>query len=198
MKRIGIGVVALMMILPIAGAGWAEQHAAKGKGTPPSWKTATMVEESAIVTAIDQKTRMVTLKGPKGNEVTFKAGEEVRNLAQVKVGDEVKFAYYESVAVRVLKKDEAAPPASETAAVARAKPGEKPAGVAGVETTVVATIEAIDKKAKTATLKGENGKSVTVTPRDPKNLDKVKVGDRIVITYTEAIAISVEKVVKKK
>lgn len=198
MKRIGIGVVALMMILPIAGAGWAEQHAAKGKGEPPSWKTATMVEESATVTAIDQKTRMVTLKGPKGNEVTFKAGPEVRNLAQVKTGDEVKFAYYESLAVRVLKKDEAAPAASEATAVARAKPGEKPGVVAGTETTVVATIEAIDKKAKTATLKGADGKSVTVTPRDPKRLDQVKVGDRIVLTYTEAIAISVEKVEKKK
>lgn len=197
MKRIGIGVFALMMILPIAGTGWAEQHAAKGKGEPPSWKTVEMVEESATVTAIDQKTRMVTLKGPKGNEVTFKASEEVRNLAQVAVGDEVKFAYYESVAVRVLKKDEAAPAASEVAAMARAKPGEKPGGVAGTETTVVATIEAIDKKAKTATLKGENGKSVTVTPRDPKNLDKVKVGDRIVITYTEAVAISLEKKKKK-
>jgi hypothetical protein len=71
-------------------------------------------------------------------------------------------------------------------------------GVIGTETTVNATITAIDKKAKTATLKGENGKSVTVTPRDPKNLEKVKVGDRLVIPYTEAVAISVEKKAEKK
>ena len=82
--------------------------------------------------------------------------------------------------------------------MSRAKAGEKPGGVLATEKTVVATIEAIDKKAKTATLKGEDGKSVTVTPRDPKNLDKVKVGDRLVITYTEAIAVKVEKVEKKK
>jgi hypothetical protein len=82
--------------------------------------------------------------------------------------------------------------------VARAKPGEKPAGVVGKEVTANATITAIDKAAKTATLKGEDGKSVTVTPRDPKNLEKVKVGDRLVITYTEAVAVSVEKAEKKK
>jgi hypothetical protein len=39
---------------------------------------------------------------------------------------------------------------------------------------------------------------VTVTPLRPEKLDEVKVGDRIVITYTEVIAISVEKAEKKK
>ena len=99
-----------------------------------------------------------------------------RNLAQVKVGDAVKFAYYESLAVRVLKKGEAFPTAGESAAMARAKPGEKPAGVVGTETSVNATITAIDKKAKTATLKGEDGKSVTVTPRHPEKLDEGQGG----------------------
>jgi hypothetical protein len=50
--------------------------------------------------------------------------------------------------VRVLKEGEAFPPASESTAMARAKPGEKPAGVIGTETVVNATITAIDKKAK--------------------------------------------------
>ena len=80
----------------------------------------------------------------------------------------------------------------------RAKPGEKPAGVVGTETSVNATITAIDKKAKTATLKGEDGKSVTVTPLRPEKLDEVKVGDRLVITYTEAVAVKVEKAETKK
>jgi hypothetical protein len=190
MKRIVIGVLAGLLVLPIATGGWAAE--------PPSWKTSSAVEETATVEAVDQSTRMVTLKDPKGKSVTFKASDEVRNLAQVQVGDEVKFAYYESLAVRVLKEGEAFPPTGESTAVSRAKPGEKPAGVIGAESIVNATITAIDMKAKTATLKGENGKSVTVTPRDPKNLEKVKVGDRLVITYTEAVAVKVEKAEKKK
>ena len=46
------------------------------------------------------------------------------------------------------------------------------------------------------TLKGPEGNVETVRVMDPKNLEKVKVGDRIVITYTEALAISVEAVKK--
>jgi ribosomal 50S subunit-recycling heat shock protein len=201
MNRIVIGVLAGMLLLPIATGGWAADPAGKSpakKAAPPSWKTSSLVEETATVEAVDQTTRMVTLKGPKGNSVTFKAGDQVRNLAQVKVGDEVKFAYYESLAVRVLKKGEAFPTASETEAVARAQKGEMPAGVVGKEMAVNATITAIDQAAKTATLKGEDGKSVTVTPLRPEKLKEVNVGDRLVITYTEAVAVKVEKSEKRK
>ena len=195
MKRIMIGVLAGMLLLPMATGGWA---ADAKKAEPPSWKTSSLVEETATVEAVDQSTRMVTLKGPKGNSITFKAGDQVRNLAQVKVGDDVKFAYYESLAVRVLKKGEAFPTASESSAMARANKGQMPAGVVGNETTANATITAIDKKAKTVTLQGEDGKSVTVTPLHPERLKEVKVGDRLVLTYTEAVAVKVERAEKKK
>ncbi len=196
MRKTGFALLAGLLVLSIAAGGWAAEHAMK-KAEPTSWKTSSVVEETAKVEAIDQKTRMVTLKGSKGNSITFKASDEVRNLAQVHVGDTVKFAYYESLAVRVLKKGEAFPTAGESAAIARAKQGDKPAGVVGSETSVNVTLMAIDKKAKTVTLKGEDGKLVTVTPLDMKNIDKVKVGDRAVITYTEAIAVKVEPAAKK-
>ncbi|HLN90831.1 MAG TPA: hypothetical protein VK429_03105 [Patescibacteria group bacterium] len=198
MRRTGIALLAGLFVLSIAAGGWAAEKSSAKNVEPPAWKTSSLVEETATVTAVDQSTRMVTLKGPKGNSITFKASAEVRNLAQVHVGDEVKFAYYESIAVRVLKTGEAFPTAGESAMAARAKAGEKPAGVVGTETTVNATITAIDKKAKTATLKGEDGKSVTVTPLRPEKLNEVKVGDRLVITYTEAIAVKVEKAETKK
>ena len=200
MRKTGVALFAGLLILSIAAGGWAAEPAGKSpakKGEPPSWQTSSLVEETATVEAVDQSTRMVTLKGPKGNSITFKAGDEVRNLAQVKVGDEVRFGYYESLDVRVLKEGEAFPASGESSAMVRAKPGEKPAGIVGTETSVNATITAIDLAAKTATLKGEDGKSVTVKPLRPEKLDEVKVGDRLVITYTEAVAVKVEKAEKK-
>ena len=80
---------------------------------------------------------------------------------------------------------------------ATSKPGETPAGVIAQQVTVTATIVGIDKKAQTATIKGPEGNAVTVKARDPKNLDKVKVGDNVEITYTEALAISLDKHAKK-
>ena len=68
-----------------------------------------MVDETATVTAIDQSTRMVTLKGSDGKEATFKAGKNIQNLDLVEAGDQVRFAHYTALAVRVLKKGEAAP-----------------------------------------------------------------------------------------
>jgi hypothetical protein len=47
------------------------------------------------------------------------------------------------------------------------------------------------------TLKNSDGKSLTVKVEDRKALENVVVGDEVVITYAEAIALSVEKAKKK-
>ena len=81
--------------------------------------------------------------------------------------------------------------AAEQAAV-RAEPGQKPAGAVGQRVTFAATIEAIDLAKGTVTLKGPQGNSQTIKARNPANLKKVKVGDVVDITYTEAVAIKVD------
>jgi glucose/arabinose dehydrogenase len=146
---------------------------------------------NATVQAIDLEKRVVTLKGAEGKVFDVKVGPEARNLPQLEVGDNVAVTYYESIAYRLLKPGEAAVPSQQAAVMDRAKEGDKPGAMAAEAVTLTATIEAIDKKAKTATLKGPNGKSITVKAQDPKNLEHVKVGDEVVITYTEAVAISV-------
>jgi len=150
---------------------------------------------TATVEAIDQATRVVTLKGPKGDSITFKADARVRNLPQVSVGDEVSVDYYESLALRLLKPDEIAVNEA-SAGVARAKSGEMPAGAGAQQVTVTVSIEAVDKAKGTVTFKGPAGQVTTVRAADPKNLELIKVGDRVAITYTEALAISVEKTKK--
>ena len=96
MRKTGFALLAVLFVLSIAAGGCATAPAGKSAGTeePPSWQTATAVEETATVEAVDQSTRMIRLKVSQGNSVTFKVSDEVRNLAQVQVGDEVKFRYY--------------------------------------------------------------------------------------------------------
>jgi hypothetical protein len=147
---------------------------------------------TATVTAIDADKRILTLRGAEGNEVTFTVDPEVRNLAQVKVGDQVAVGYYESIAINVQKPSEAV---NEVRAAAdRAEAGAKPAGYAAQQTTLTATIEAIDRTVPSVTLRGPLGNVRTLKIRDPKKLDNVNVGDQVVITYTEALAISVDEV----
>jgi hypothetical protein len=177
--------------------GEAKESKEKKESAKPSGMKERVVEVVATVEAIDLNKRIVTLKGPQGNVFDLKVGEKAKNLPQVKVGDQVKVKYYESLAFEV-KKPGAAGGAEATGALATAKPGEKPGGIAAEQVTVTATVEAIDAKKQRVTLKGPEGKLLEVKVKDPKNLKNVKKGDQVVLTYTEALAVSVEPAKKKK
>jgi hypothetical protein len=151
----------------------------------------------ATVTKINQKTREVTVKTEDGKLHSFVAGDHVKNLAQVKPGDIITVTYTEALAYEV-KKHDAASGVSTTQAVASAKPGEKPAGVVAQQTTVTVKITAIDPKVPTVTFMGPKGNTKTIVVKDPSKLNGVKVGDLVDLTYTEAIAVEVDKPAPKK
>ncbi len=157
----------------------------------PSVKEESLVTVEATVTAVNPETREVTLENAAGESITVVAGEEVRNFAQIEVGDKLTVEYMESVEIQVLGPDEAEVGAEGVAGAARAELGEKPGGAMVSETTVVVVIEAIDKEMETVTVKGPAGNSETVKVRNPDNLDKVAIGDKVRVTYTEALAIEV-------
>jgi len=152
---------------------------------------------TATVEKIDLGQRLVTLRGPKGTSVPIHVDERVKNLAQVRVGDQVVATYYESIAYEVKKPGQAAPGVSAAGGVAAAPPGQKPAGLAARAVTVTATIAAIDKDTPSVTLRRPDGELVAVKVRDPKKLERVAVGDLVEITYTEALAISVQPMADK-
>jgi hypothetical protein len=191
------------LIGTMAGCGARQTNPPPPVAAVATTETATGVVDEEVVTvaakvvAVDLENRVVTLRGPDGKVTDVTVGDEVRNLPQVRKGDDVVATYYESIAITV-RKPGAAKPGIETADVAeRAQLGAKPAAGAARQTTVTATIVGLDKKKSTATLKGPRGKVVTVNVRDPKRFDNVKVGDLVEVVYTEAVAISVEKPAKK-
>ena len=194
MKKVTALVAAALVSLSFAAMSLAaDQAPAKKESTKkPSVKKEQTITETATVEAVDQATRIVTLKGSKGNVFDIKAGDEVRNLAQVKAGDQVKVKYYQSLAIEVMAPGKGPGGVQEAVVMDRAKLGEKPGGMIGGQITVTAKVDAIDKKKQTVTLKGPEGKTRVVKVKDPKNLVNVKVGDDVVITLTEAVAIAVE------
>ncbi len=187
-------VVAAVVVLMLSLATGAFAQATQGAARPGMMKETEAVMTATVV-AIDMQKRIVTLKGEDGQVRDIKVGEEAVNLPQVKVGDLVTVKFYESIAVEVMKPGTVAG-TGERSAIVRAKPGEMPGGMAAREVSVTATVMAIDKQKGTITLKGPEGKVNVVKVQDPANLDKVKVGDDLMITYTEALAISVEHVKK--
>jgi len=192
MKKGLVVAVAAVLMLSLATGVFAQAT----QGAAP---TGVVREREAVMTAtvvaVDLQNRYVTLKGPDGALRDIKVGEEAVNLPQVKVGDLVTVTFYESIAVEVIKPGTYAGTGEKTAIV-RAKPGEMPGGMTARQVTMTATIMAIDMQKSTMTLKGPEGKVATVKVQDPTNLEKVKVGDELMITFTEALAISVEHVKK--
>jgi hypothetical protein len=146
----------------------------------------------AVVQSVDQKTRHVTVKAFDGTTETLALGEEVRNLPQLKKGDEVVVTYHQAVAFEVLKKGDKRPVATVTEGVGRAKEGDKPGAAGGSVVTVVADILKLDREHSTATLRGPKGNVYDITVQDPENFNKVKVGEKVEITLTEAVAIDVQ------
>ena len=152
---------------------------------------------SATVTKIDYKTREVTLKTQDGKEHTIVADSAVRNLAQVKTGDVVTATYAEALAYEVVKKGAKAPGVEQVTGGGRAEPGTKPAGAIGQQTTLTVTVTAIDRSVPSVTFTGPKGNSRTIKVRHPEKLEGVNVGDLVDITYTEALAITVDPAPKK-
>jgi Cu/Ag efflux protein CusF len=164
--------------------------AAKAEAKPEVATLGEVTKITATVEAIDQKTREVTLKGPKGNTITFTAGPEVKNLAQVKKGDEVTVEYGQALAVSLKKSTKTVVSREITEATKAAAPGKKPGVVAARKVAVTAQIQAIDTATNMVTLKGVEH-TVDIQAKDPAVLKEFKVGDFVDAVYVEAVAISV-------
>ena len=165
--------------------------------TPGKGTTTRMAKITASVEAIDSAARTVTLKGPRGKVVTLAVGPEVKNFAQVKVGDLVVVRYAEALTLELKKDGKELRQRSEREGSETAQPGERPAAAAGRQITVIADVTAVDRKKQVVTLRGPK-QTVELKLRDPKQVKLVKVGDQVEATYQEAMAVSVEPAPKAK
>jgi hypothetical protein len=197
-------IVGGMLVLQAAGASAEDRRIAQATGGEKAAGSAEKMPGKGVVgavtvrgtiSAIDKEKSTVTLKGPKGGTLTL----DVRDKSKfdvIKVGDPVVATYIEAVGFQARKAGTASPGVSVQESRVSSKPGETPAGAVGREVTVTATITAIDKKAQTVTIKGPSGQTETIKAKDPKNLDAVKVGDLVDVTYTQALAVSLDKSAK--
>jgi hypothetical protein len=188
-KLLALGALALVAA---TGAGCA----GLGKTEPFRVERESTATVTARVKSVDVASRKVVLVGSDGEEATIEAGEEVRNLAQLRPGDVVVAQYQETLIAEVRKPtdEEKANPLEMVGGAERAALGDLP-GAAGVQALrFVGTIAAIDKGTHMITFRNLNGKTLTVEAENPENLDKVKVGDPVVLIFAEAVAIGVEPV----
>ncbi len=187
-----IYTISILALASLATVAWAEHHE-EAMMDKPSFYASQSAVVTAEVTAIDHETRVVTVVRADGEEITFTAREEARNLDQVSVGDILTAQYETTVSIEVMANDGMEPDMATASAMARTKKGEMP-GIAAMDAVVVvATVEEINLEMNTFKLKGPDGEVNEYVARNPDNLKRSEVGDLVVITTTEAVAITVEK-----
>jgi Cu/Ag efflux protein CusF len=149
------------------------------------------VTETFTIVAIDHTNRVVTLKDKDGQVDSIYAGPEVKRFDELKVGDKVTMKYYESVVYQI-QKPGATPAAQSAQAAVVPGGGPRPGGTISRQMTATVTVVAIDMNVPSVTIKMDDGSQSSFKVEDKKNLAGLKAGDRVQITYTQALAISVE------
>ena len=183
-----------VFVLGIA-LGARAQESKPADARPLSAERTLLATVTAKVQAIDLEKREVTLKGPLGNVVKFTVDQRVKRLKEVKVGDEVTADYYVSLAgeLRAPTEEEKTTPLTVVTGTARAPKGTSPAGGGLRAFKVVATVVGLDLPTQTVTLQGPLGNQGVIRAEDVEKLKKLRLGDTIVVTYTEALAVSLQK-----
>jgi Cu/Ag efflux protein CusF len=151
---------------------------------------ANKVTATATIQQLDVASRTVTVRNEQGEEDTFVVGPEVTRFNQLKVGDRVSLTYYESLVLQLRKPGEPSNLTADAAVAGRVK--EQPgAGIATLQTRTV-TVKAVDLAAPSITVTTQDGYTMTRKVEDRKNVEGVKAGDRIDITYSQAMVLAAE------
>jgi len=157
---------------------------AQTKTIPGETKTVT-----ATVEAIDHANRVATVKKADGNYDEFYFSESFKAFDTLKIGDRVTAKYYENLVLRLKPAGE---PDVNTAAGGAVRSETATAGTISHQRTITATIAAIDQNVPSITFTGPNGWKYSSRVEDKAALAKVKVGDKVDITWTDAMILSLE------
>ena len=145
---------------------------------------------TATVEAIEKAGREITVKKPDGTYDVFYAPASMKRFDTLKIGDKITAKYYENI---VLQLKPAGQKAVDTDAGAVTRANGAQATTTAHQRTITATITAIDMNVPSITFSGPNNWSYSTRVEDKAALAKVKVGDKVDITWTEAMILSIDE-----
>lgn len=202
--RITLSILTSLALLPaLAQAGHHEggDHsvAAEVSGDDVVWASggrALVAEVEGEVIAVDLETREVVVRGPAGNFVTLSAREDGVDLSKVAPGDTIIADYVASIEaeVRAPTAEEEANPWVVLGEMGRTADDDSmtAAGAARL-IRAVCTIEAMDRNGNVM-IQDARGRMHTVGGVETEKLDNVRLGDTVVVVFTEALVLSLKEI----
>ena len=173
--------------------------AAEVSGDDVVWASggrALVAEVEGQVIAVDLETREVVVRGPAGNFVTLSAREDGVDLSKVAPGDTIIADYVASIEaeVRAPTAEEEANPWVVLGEMGRTADDDSmtAAGAARL-IRAVCTIEAMDRNGNVM-IQDARGRMHTVGGVETEKLDNVRLGDTVVVVFTEALVLSLKEI----
>ena len=189
MKTTKIYAIVIIMIASLTGSIYAQDK----RPSREKWEEVSM---QGTVTEINAETREITLMGTDGGLMTVTAGEDVERFDEIAVDDVIRFDYYTYLKAefRDPTPEEVAEPLQIMAEAGKAPEGMDPAAVVGAVVKAVVTIEALNRPFMIATVSGPNGNYVSIPMEDEELMKELHIGEVLILTYAEAMAVELEKV----
>jgi Cu/Ag efflux protein CusF len=188
LSRVKTVTVALTLLFASAAPVLAQQPASAVVGGPVGG--ALLLHIQAQVVAIEPDSNSVTLRGPQGNLAVLDVNPAVADVKKLQVGDVVNIAYHKAVLIGVDKL--AARGIRQRIDTELAQPASDGAVAVAHRVEVVATVQKIDRKHRTITLRGPT-RTETLDVAPEIALDKLKVGDSVRAVFVIAVAASVAR-----
>lgn len=142
----------------------------------------------ATVESVDRRRRKVTLRDPEGATHVVAVGAEIEAFDQVDPGDEVEIQLLQDIVTEIREPTEEE--LKTPLRIVEARPEDSPGTSELKVIHAVVTVESIDRERQQVTVRGPMGGTRTLPVLFPERLDQVEVGSTVVVTYTEAMAVS--------
>lgn len=209
MNRLFMFLVLALALVSFSAGSFAQQDGAKQMLEQPGKTGKTMMVkegnrkivltgtavETLQIQALNVKERLVVLADMEGNLVdVVEVDDDVKGFDKLAIGDIVTIEYYESLALQLAAPD-AQPLNTQDITVVTEDTGKGKPGKIDVEiVSEVVEVIGIDRATNMLKYKAP-GKQVARVKVDPSvsTMDKLKPGEKVLVTYTEATAISVAK-----
>lgn len=161
----------------------------------PSKEKWDLVIAEGRVTDINKDLREVTVMGPKGNLLTMEVNDTVERFNEINVNDFISFEYYTYILAEFRQPtlEEIEEPLVILAEAGKAPENMDPSAAVGALVKAVVTIEVINQPEMIVTVKGPRGNYVSINMEDESLIKELHVGQVVILTYAEAIALSLEK-----
>lgn len=162
----------------------------------PTKEMSELVEVQGTITEINKDTRDITIIGSKGDLHTITAGPEVERFDEIEVGEVVTFDFYKYVKAEFRKptEEELAEPLVIIAEAGKTGLDVEPGAAIGAMVKAVVTIQVINLPFMYVNIQGPQGDFTTVHMKDKELIQKLHVGQVVILTYAEAVAVSLTKV----